>query len=86
MARCLICNSSYNPQLGHSPEDCRLARIDAAIGRQLQASMERNARMVNRLRNLLDKPASSHVVVEDALRISIENIIRDKEPTAWPAV
>lgn len=85
MARCLQCNSSYDPRLGHGPEDCRIARVDSAIGKQLQASMERNARMVNRLRRLLDKPVCSREVVHDELRSAVESILKDEEPQTWPA-
>ena len=82
MARCLVCNSSYNPQLGHSPEDCRLARIDAAIGRQLQASMERNARMQSRLQRLR-KILNIDDDVNEVAIAKLDLIMKDEEPT-WP--
>lgn len=56
----------------HMPKQ---ATIEASIARQLQASMERNSRMVNRLQKL-----QRHT---DAVWVSrsIEAILKDEEPT-----
>lgn len=66
--------------------DKRTERIDASIAKQLQTWMERNARMVNRFRRLLDKPVCSREVVHDELRSAVESILKDEEPRTWPAV
>jgi hypothetical protein len=36
----------------------RIARVDASLAKQLQASMGENARLKNRLRELHDNPAT----------------------------
>lgn len=62
------------------------ATAEASLAKQLQRSMERNARMVNRLKKLADK------LTEDAgscaeehtreCRSALESILKDEEP-AW---
>lgn len=57
----------------------RTARVDISIAKQLQRSMELNARMKNRLRRMADCwdcPTAVKAVAED--------ILKDQEP-AWPA-
>lgn len=58
----------------------RAASADISIAKQLQASIERNSRMVERLRKLLDNPISSKEVVHDDLRFAIERILKDEDP------
>lgn len=71
----------------HCPKNAPEGRdsVEDSIVRQLQRSMERNARMVNRLKKLADK------LTEDAgscaeehareCRSAIESILKDEEPT-----
>lgn len=61
--------------------DERQNRIDASITKQLRASMERNARMVNRLRNLQKRIQLQPV---NFATFDIDPIIRDEDPI-WPA-
>lgn len=68
-----------------APKESASGRAMEAIARQLHRSMERNARMVNRLKKLADK------LTEDAgscaeehareCRSAIESILKDEEPT-----
>jgi hypothetical protein len=50
----------------------RLARVDASLAKQLQASIERNARMKTALHILCDDPSTSR-----ATAASIARILRD---------
>lgn len=58
--------------------DPQQVRVDAALAKQLQRSMERNARMVNRLKKIVDTPRwhSGESVV-----VAIESVLKDEEPT-----
>jgi hypothetical protein len=49
----------------------RLARVDVSLAKQLQASIERNARMTSRLRGLYGSPSTSAETVA-----AIEQILR----------
>lgn len=53
----------------------RIERADAAIARQLSASLQREGRMINRLLKLKDHPATS-----GGVRMAIEKIIKDEDP------
>src|SRR5450432_75568 len=50
----------------------RLARVDASLPRQLQASMERNARLKSRLRELCSNPTTPSATAK-----AIELILRE---------
>lgn len=56
--------------------------IDASLAKQLQASIERNGRMVARLRVLEGKIAVTPIASPDIFR-AVVAIIKDEEPT-WP--
>lgn len=60
------------------PDEARIVRVDCAIARQLQASIERSGRMRLRLFKL-----SSGLIGTDraALVDSLHQILRDEEPT-----
>lgn len=60
---------------GWYPEQSRPASIDASIAKQLQLSMERNARMRNRLLTMYRHPGCP-IDVQRAL----ESIDKDEEP------
>lgn len=51
-------------------------RVDTSLAKQLQASMERNARMVSRLKKIRETPSLSYVGIDRA----IAAILRDEEP------
>lgn len=78
MARCLVCNSSYDPATRHGPEDCRVARVDESIAAQLQRSIERNSRMKQRLLKVGVLTLHWHEAIS-----AVEAILKDEEPT-WP--
>lgn len=71
----------------HCVERCDRARkaarqersdsVDASLARQLQRSMERNARMVNRLQKL----AKTFADASSETPAAIAAIIKDEEPT-----
>ena len=61
--------------------DPRQVRVDAAISKQLQASIERNARMVTRLKVVLDRCNNHQPTYEthDAAA-DLQAILNDREP------
>lgn len=54
----------------------RMIRVDASLAKQLQDSMERNTRMVTRLKKFMSQRGRAFV--------ELEAIVNDQEP-AWPA-
>lgn len=76
-----------------SPANSAIGRSMASYAKQLQASMERNARMSNRLKKLQtlagsinpmnNTPLELLTLVTSALPGIIETILKDEEPT-WP--
>ena len=62
----------------HAWQPPKEATIDASIAKQLQASIERNARMVGRLKKL--RGAFAYNVDVDS---AIDAILKDEEPTWW---
>lgn len=59
-------------------------KADVSIAKQLQNSMELNARMKNRIRALLDNPQSMNFVVEDGVRFALETFLKDQDVPTWP--
>lgn len=66
----------------HSWQTPKEATVDASIAKQLQNSMELNARMKNRLSKLAEILEHSDDLARDAM-IPVRQILKDEEPT-WP--
>lgn len=83
--RCMKDNRKLEAKIAERADradEVRIRRVDCAIARQLQASIERNSRMVTRLFKMKQKFVGDSEW--ESLIPMVEAISKDEEPT-WPA-